>query len=72
MHGGNSMSKRRPFKQTQSLHDRLAARTEKVRLQAPKLPPGSEGDGLIANSRRPETASRLEAWVKSPGLRPPK
>jgi hypothetical protein len=66
------MLKRRRFKQTQSLHDRLSAWTENIRSQAAKLPPGSERDALLKKLRQADTASDLEAWASSPGLQPPK
>jgi hypothetical protein len=65
------MLRRRRFKQTQSLQDRLLTWIEEVREQAAKLPPGPERDALIKKLRQVDTAARLEDWVNSPGLQPP-
>jgi hypothetical protein len=35
------------------------------------LPPGKERDKLIRQSRQIKIAAHLNAWVQSPGLRPP-
>jgi len=65
------MLKRRRFRQTKSLQDRLAAWTEEVREQAAKLPPGPERDALLKKLRQADTASHLDDWANSPGLQPP-
>ena len=65
------MLKRRRFRQTKSLQDRLAAWAEEVRQQAAKLPPGPERDALLKKLRQADTASHLDDWANSPGLQPP-
>jgi hypothetical protein len=66
------MQRRRRFKQILSLQDRLNAWANKVRQRAKELPPGPERDGLLKKARQADTASHLEDWANSPGLRPPK
>jgi hypothetical protein len=66
------MKKRRRFKQTESLEDRLASFAGEIREQASKLPPGKEQDDLLRRARQADTASHLSEWVNSPGLQPPK
>lgn len=66
------MVKRRRFKQTESLHDRLSAWAEEVRQQAEQLPPGPERDDLITKLRQADATSHIEGWLNSPGLRSPK
>lgn len=70
------MSKRRRFKQITTVHDRLAAWVQGLRGQAEKLPPGPDRDALLKKANQAETASatasHLNDWVSSPGLRPPK
>ena len=66
------MIKRRRFKQTESLHDRLQVFANDVRAQAAELPPGTERDELLRKVRQADTASHLHELVNSPGLRPPK
>ena len=64
--------KRRRFKQTLSLQDRLAAWATEVREQADALPPGPERDALLKKVSRADAASHLQDWANSPGLQPPK
>ena len=66
------MVKRRRFKQTESLQDRLQAFASDVRAQAETLPPGTERDGLLKKARQADTAFHLNEWAYSPGLQPPK
>jgi hypothetical protein len=62
---------RRRFKQTVSLKDRLALFAEEVRQKALQLRPGPEQDALLKKARQADTASHLNDWANSPGLRPP-
>lgn len=45
---------------------------EEVRAKAAKLPPGPERDALLKQARQLDTATHINDWVSSPGLRPPK
>ena len=42
-----------------------------ARLEAEKLPSGAERDALIRTARQLETASQMNEWLSSPGLKPP-
>jgi len=64
--------KRRRFKQTASLQDRLQAFASDVRSKAEALPPGAERDELMKKAREADTALHLHDWANSPGLEPPK
>ncbi len=64
-------AKRRRFKQSQSLKDRLLAWAEGVRKQAEKAPPGPRRDDLLKKARRADTAAHIDDWANSPGLQPP-
>jgi hypothetical protein len=66
------MIKRRRFKQTESLQDRLRAFADHVRARAILLPPGTEKEELLKKARQADTASHLGEWANSPGLQPPK
>jgi hypothetical protein len=66
------MLKRRRFKQTLSLSDRLVQDVEQLKTQLATLPPGPERDQLLKRIRQNETAANIEQWLKSPGLQPPK
>ena len=65
------MQRRRRFKQSIPLHDRLATWAEQVREQANSLPPGPEREALLKKVRQADAASHLEDWANSPGLQPP-
>ena len=63
---------RRRFKHILSFPDRLAHEAERLRAEAEKLPPGIEQEALLKKARQADTAAHIEAWLKSPGLQPPK
>ena len=65
------MIKRRRFRQTVSLQDRLVAFAKEARERASKLPPGQRRDDLMRKARQADTASHMDEWVRS-GLQPPK
>lgn len=65
------MLKRRRFKQTQSLEERLADEAKRLREQAKSLPPSAERDRLLRKARFDETASHMSEWLNSPGLKSP-
>lgn len=65
------MQRRRRFKQTTSLKDRLASFAEEIRKKAAELRTGLEKEGLLKKARQADTATHIEDWMKSPGLRPP-
>ena len=62
---------RRRVKQIQSLEDRLAEEAKRLREEAKSLPPGALREELIRKARHAETASHMNEWLTSPGLRPP-
>lgn len=66
------MIRRRRFKQSPSLQDRLNEWAEKVREQADRLAPGPERKALLQKASRADTASHMDNWLNSPGLRPPR
>jgi len=65
------MLKRRRFKQTESLQDRLADEAARCREEARTLAPGHRREMLLRQARQDETAMQIEAWLRSPGLRAP-
>ncbi len=64
--------KRRRFKQTQSLEERLAKEAKRLRKEAKLLPPGAVRETLLRRARQAETGSHMSEWLSSPGLQPPK
>jgi hypothetical protein len=57
--------KRRRFKQTKSLEERLADE------QAQLLPPGAVREAIMKRARQAETGSHISDWLRWPGLRAP-
>lgn len=45
--------------------------SERAKREAAKLPPGKEREGLLRRARQLETASHINQWLSSPGLKPP-
>lgn len=62
---------RRHFKNTLSFPDHLDQEAERLRAEAEKLPHGIERDMVLRKARQAETASHINEWLTSPGLRPP-
>jgi hypothetical protein len=44
---------------------------EAAKNEAQKLPFGKERDALTRKARQLETASQIDQWLSSPGLKPP-
>ncbi|MBH5368954.1 hypothetical protein [Bradyrhizobium glycinis] len=65
------MLKRRRFKQTMTLSERLADEAARCRDEARTLTPGHRRDMLLRRARQDETAMQIDAWLRSPGLRAP-
>ena len=66
------VGRRRRVKQFLSLKERLSAFATEVRLKATDMPPGIEREEMLRRARQADTASHLDEWVNSSGLRPPK
>jgi hypothetical protein len=62
---------RRRFKQTRLPEERLSEEAKRLRAEAKLLPPGAARDEMIRKARRAETASHMDEWLTSPGLRSP-
>jgi hypothetical protein len=63
---------RRCFKQLLSLHERLDHESARLRFEAKKMPHCSEREMLIRKARQVETATHINEWLSSPGLRAPR
>lgn len=66
------MQKRRRFKQTETLDERLAKEAERLRAEVQAMPPGLECEHLLRKAKQAETASHVNNWLRSPGLQLPK
>ena len=65
------MMRRRRFKQTTTLAERLTQQADRLRERAVSLSPGSEQTLLWRKVRQAETALRIDAWLGAPGDHPP-
>ncbi|MBR0722523.1 hypothetical protein JQ612_08880 [Bradyrhizobium manausense] len=65
------MLKRRRFRQTKTLHQRLADEAAQLREQARALAPGHRREMLLRRARQDEMAIQIDAWLHSPGLSTP-
>ena len=63
---------RRRFKQLLSLSERLEQEAARLRAQAKSLPYGPERERLLRKARQAETATHVDEWLSSPGLRTPR
>ena len=55
-----------------SLEEQWRAEAETLTREAEQLPHGKEREGLLRKARQLETASRVNEWLSSPGLAPPR
>lgn len=73
LHGKEpALIKRRRFKQTKSLKERLLEQAEKLREEAILLPSVADREAALKKARQIEAAAHMDDWLNSPGLQPPK
>jgi hypothetical protein len=66
------MAKRKRVNHTATFEERLAEEAIKLKAAAETQPPGSMArELLLRRARQAETASHINAWLRSPGLQPP-
>jgi hypothetical protein len=63
--------RRRRFKQTTSLQERLSAFAKDMREEASELPPSRKRDELLKRARMADTASSIDEWARTPGVQLP-
>ena len=66
------MTKRRRFKQTKSLSDRLATFAKLMRERAAVLPAGQNRSAVLAKAEQAEKATLMDEWIRSTELKPPR
>jgi hypothetical protein len=67
------LKKRRRIVHTKTFEERLAEEARQFKEAAQKEPRGSLArELLLRRARQAETASRMNAWLSSPGLASPK
>lgn len=55
-----------------SFEERLAAERMRIEKQAESLQPGDAKQQLLQKVEQIETTSRIDKWLSSPGLQPPR
>jgi hypothetical protein len=65
------VKRRRRFRQTTTLAQRLAQEASRLRECAKRLSPGAEQAEIWRKIRQAETALRIDAWLASPQDFPP-
>jgi hypothetical protein len=66
------MLRTKPHQPKLTFEQRLAQEANRVKERAKTLPQGTERELLSRKARQLETASRINDWLSSPGLQPPK
>jgi hypothetical protein len=64
--------KRRRFKQTKPLKERLVEEAHNLRDEAKLLPDGPVRDAALTKARQIEAAAHMDDWLNPPGRRSPK
>jgi hypothetical protein len=62
---------RRRYKNILTFPERLDQEVKRLRIEADKLPSGSERDQLLRRARQAETTLHINDWLSSPGLKTP-
>jgi hypothetical protein len=55
-----------------TVQERVSAWAAQLRAQAAQLPPGPKRDGLLMKAREADMSARINGWINSRGLQPPK
>jgi hypothetical protein len=58
-------------KHEKTFQELLDEQAKVLRDEAEKIPPGTARDLLLRRAAQADTASRVEKWLSSPGLRSP-
>jgi hypothetical protein len=54
-----------------TLEQKCHQESEAAKNEAEKLPHGKKREALVRIARQLETASKIDQWLSSPGLKPP-
>jgi hypothetical protein len=66
------MSRNQANQPKSTFKQRLAQEARRIKEQSETLPQGKERELLSRKARQLDTASRINDWISSPGLQPPK
>jgi hypothetical protein len=64
--------KRPRIKHEKTFRERLAEEAVQFKELAARVPPGMQRELYLRRAQQAETASQIDSWLSSPGLRPPK
>jgi hypothetical protein len=64
--------KRPRIKHSKTFQERLADEAAQFKALADQTPPGMQRELYLRRARQAETASKINDWLASPGLQPPK
>ena len=64
--GSSAMQKRRRFKQTETLEERLAAEAADLRNRAQGMRPGAKRQQLLRRAKQWDMGSRMSEWLRCP------
>lgn len=62
--------RRRRFKQSYSLEERLVEEAKRLREEAKLLPPGAIREEVLRRAGQCETGAQVSDWLRSPGQSP--
>jgi hypothetical protein len=62
--------KRQRIKSKATFEERLTEEARRFKEAAEKQPPGTARELLLRRARQAETASNINNWLSSPGLKP--
>jgi hypothetical protein len=71
MEWSSAMQEQGRFKQTETPEQRLAEEARRLREQAKLVGSAAVREALLRKARQAETASHINEWLASPGLKPP-
>jgi len=67
----NRPAMKRRRSKAHSFADQISAERAKAEGEAAKLPPGPAKDAMLKKIRQLDTASHVNEWLSSPGLKSP-
>jgi hypothetical protein len=63
--------KRRRFKRSHTLEDRLPMESSRLREEAETMKAGPAREDVLRKVRQAETGAHMSAWLRSPGVQAP-
>ncbi len=66
------LKQRLRHRQTLTLQERLSSEANRLRAEAKSLRPCARRDHLLRKVEQRDRAAKIDEWLSSPGLQPPK